>query len=163
MGNKSAKLLYTLTPEDIDAIAINQIDYKINGVTAILGSQLRLGDVCVAKVTGNRKFYTEETYPNSTSIKHFWFDDDSGDMFNLNYTLSDNNQTATFTVIDNSGSISKYFTFSASVSGIFPFIFLLSLPNKTGISSDISTLIKPFNTLFHIIFTHIHSFHNFRI
>ena len=55
------KLLYTLTPEDIDAIAINQIDYKINGVKAILGSQLRLGDVCVAKVTGNRKFYTEDT------------------------------------------------------------------------------------------------------
>ena len=62
----AAKLLYTLTQQDIDAIAINQIDYKINGVTAILGSELRLGDVCVAKVTGNRKFYkTEVTIQNN--------------------------------------------------------------------------------------------------
>ena len=111
-----AKLLYTLTAYDIDALTINQVDFKINGVTAILGSQLRLGDVCVAKVNGTRKFYMEQTSPDATSIRHFWFDDDSGDMFNLNYTLSDNNQTATFTVIDNSGSISSYGVNSFKVS-----------------------------------------------
>ena len=123
MGNNSAKLLYTLTTEDIDAIAINQIDYKINGVTAILGSQLRLGDVCVAKVTGNRKFYIEESYPNATSIHHLCYDDDYLPVY-LNYVLSDNDQTATFTVVDSaltpfgnmSGTISDYGSFSFIVS-----------------------------------------------
>ena len=123
MGNNSAKLLYTLTTEDIDAIAINQIDYRINGVTAILGSQLRLGDVCVAKVTGNRKFYIEETYPNATSIHHFCYDDDYNTVY-LTYVLSDNDQTATFTVVDSaltplgamSGTISDYGSFSFIVS-----------------------------------------------
>ena len=111
-----AKLLYTLTADDIDALTNNQVDYKINGVTAVLGSQLRLGDICVAKVTGNRKFYIEQTNPSGTSIRHFWFDDDTGDMFNLSYALSDNNQTATFTVIDNDGNISGYGINSFKVS-----------------------------------------------
>ena len=137
-----AKLLYTLTAYDIDALTINQIDYKINGVTAILGSQLRLGDVCVAKVTGNRKFYTDENYPNGTSIRHFWFDDDSGDMFNLNYTLSDNNQTATFTVIDNSGSISSYGVNSFKVSTRIETPSVVGNNNVYKINKDTLTLVN---------------------
>lgn len=142
MGNNSAKLLYTLTTADIDAIAINQIDYKINGVTAILGSQLRLGDVCVAKVTGDRKFYNEDTYPNGTSIRHFWFDDDSGDIVNFNYALSDNNQTATFTVVDNSGSIYSYGINSFKVSTIIETPSVVGNNNVYKINSDTLTLVN---------------------
>lgn len=137
-----AKLLYTLTADDIDALTINQIDYKINGVTAILGSQLRLGDVCVAKVTGNRKFYIEQTNPVGTSIRHFWYDDDTGDMVNLNYALSDNNQTGTFTVIDNSGSISGYGINSFKVSTRIETPSVVGNNNVYKITNDTLTLVN---------------------
>ena len=138
----SAKLLYTLTADDIDALTINQVDYKINGVTAILGSQLRLGDVCVAKVTGNRKFYIEQTNPVGTSIRHFWYDDDTGDMFNLSYTLSDNNQTGTFTVIDNSGNISGYGINSFKVSTRIETPSVVGNNNVYKITNDTLTLVN---------------------
>ena len=138
----SAKLLYTLTADDIDAIAINQIDYKINGVTAILGSQLRLGDVCVAKVTGNRNFYIEQTNPDVTSICHFWFDDDTGDRVILNYALSDNNQTGTFTVIDNSGNISGYGINSFKVSTRIETPSVVGKNNVYKITNDTLTLVN---------------------
>ena len=136
-----AKLLYTLTPEDIDAIAINQIDYKINGVTAILGSQLRLGDVCVAKVTGDRKFYIEETYPNATSIHHVLFDDNWNTVY-LNYALSDNDQTATFTVVDNSGTISGYGFYSFKVSTRIETPSVVGKNNVYKINNDTLTLVN---------------------
>ena len=137
-----AKLLYTLTANDIDALTFNQIDYKINGVTAILGSQLRLGDVCVAKVTGNRKFYIEQTSPGGTSIRHFWYDDDSGEMVNLNYVLSDNNQTGTFTVIDNSGNISGYGINSFKVSTRIETPSVVGKNNVYKITNDTLTLVN---------------------
>ena len=139
--NNSAKLLYTLTQEDIDAIAINQIDYKINGVTAILGSQLRLGDVCVAKVTGNRKFYIEETYPNATSIHHFCYDDSWNTVY-LNYVFSDNDQTATFTVVDNSGTISGYGFYSFIVSTRIETQAVVGKNNVYKINNDTLTLVN---------------------
>ena len=149
MGNNSAKLLYTLTTEDIDAIAINQIDYKINGVTATVGSQLRLGDVCVAKVTGNRKFYIEETYPNATSIHHLCYDEDYNVIY-LNYVLSDNDQTATFTVVDSgltffgtmSGPISNYGSFSFIVSTRIETPSVVGKNNVYKINNDTLTLVN---------------------
>jgi hypothetical protein len=136
------KLLYTLTNADITLLSINEVDYKINGVTAIEGSQLRLGDVCVAKVTGNRKFYIDQTNQNVTSIRHFGFDDDTGDMFNLNYALSDNDQTATFTVIDNSGNISGYGFDSFKVSTRIETTSVIGNNNVYKITNDTLALVN---------------------
>ena len=136
------KILYTLTTADISLLAINEVDYKINGVKAIVGSQLRLGDVCIAKVTGDRKFYIEPNNPVGTSIRHFWFDDDSGDLFNLNYALSDNNQTGTFTVIDNSGNISGYGVNSFKVSTRIETPSIVGNNNVYKINKDTLTLVN---------------------
>lgn len=100
------KALYTVKAEDITAILDNEIDMKVNGADITAGSVLRLGDVIVAKVSGNRKFYTD-TSLHGTSINFSVFFD--AEMQWLQFALSDNDQTATFTMVDDtSGSGGTY-------------------------------------------------------
>lgn len=100
------KALYTVKAEDMTAISDNEIDMKVNGADITTGSVLRLGDVIVAKVSGIRKFYTD-TALHGTSINFAVFFD--AEMQWLQFTLSDNDQTATFTMVDDtSGSGGTY-------------------------------------------------------
>lgn len=100
------KALYTVKAEDMAAISDNEIDMKVNGADITTGSVLRLGDVVVAKVSGIRKFYTD-TGLHGTSINFAVFFD--AEMQWLQFTLSDNDQTATFTMVDDtSGSGGTY-------------------------------------------------------
>lgn len=100
------KALYTVKAEDMTAISDNEIDMKVNGADITTGSVLRLGDVIVAKVSGIRKFYTD-TALHGTSINFAVFFD--AEMQWLQFTLSDNDQTATFTMVDDtSGSAGTY-------------------------------------------------------
>ena len=100
------KALYTVKTEDITAITDNEIDMKVNGADITAGSVLRLGDSIVAKVSGIRKFYTD-TALHGTSINFAVFFD--GESQWLQFSLSDNDQTATFTMVDDtSGSGGKY-------------------------------------------------------
>ena len=91
------KALYTVKTEDITAITDNEIDMKVNGADITAGSVLRLGDSIVAKVSGIRKFYTD-TSLHGTSINFAVFFD--GESQWLQFSLSDNDQTATFTMVD---------------------------------------------------------------
>lgn len=100
------KALYTVKTEDITAITDNEIDMKVNGADITAGSVLRLGDSIVAKVSGIRKFYTD-TALHGTSINFAVFFD--GESQWLQFSLSDNDQTATFTMVDDtSGSAGTY-------------------------------------------------------
>lgn len=100
------KALYTVKAEDMTAISDNEIDMKVNGADITTGSVLRLGDVVVAKVSGIRKFYTDPAL-HGTSINFAVFFD--AEMQWLQFTLSDNDQTATFTMVDDtSGSAGTY-------------------------------------------------------
>lgn len=100
------KALYTVKAADMTAISDNEIDMKVNGADINTGSVLRLGDVIVAKVSGIRKFYADTTL-HGTSINFAVFFD--GGMDWLQFTLSDNDQTATFTMVDDaSGSGGTY-------------------------------------------------------
>ncbi len=100
------KALYTVKADDMTAISDNEIDMKVNGADITTGSVLRLGDVIVAKVSGNRKFYTD-TALHGTSINFSVFFD--AEMQWLQFSLSDNDQTATFTMVDDtSGSAGTY-------------------------------------------------------
>jgi hypothetical protein len=100
------KVLYTVKTEDITAISDNEIDMKVNGADITAGSVLRLGDVIVAKVSGIRKFYTDTTL-HGTSINFAVFFD--GESQWLQFALSDNDQTATFTMVDDtSGGAGTY-------------------------------------------------------
>lgn len=100
------KALYTVKAGDIIAILDNEIDMKVNGADITAGSVLRLGDVIVAKVSGNRKFYTD-TSLHGTSINFSVFFD--AEMQWLQFALTDNDQTATFTMVDDtSGSGGTY-------------------------------------------------------
>lgn len=100
------KALYTVKDADMTAISENEIDMKVNGSDITTGSVLRLGDMIVAKVSGIRKFYTDNTL-HGTSINFAVFFD--GGMDWLQFALSDNDQTATFTMIDDaSGSGGMY-------------------------------------------------------
>lgn len=100
------KALYTVKAADITAISDNEIDMKVNGADITAGSVLRLGDVIVAKVSGIRKFYTDTTL-HGTSINFAVFFD--GESQWLQFALSDNDQTATFTMVDDtSGSAGTY-------------------------------------------------------
>lgn len=100
------KALYTVKAADITAISDNEIDMKVNGADITAGSVLRLGDVIVAKVSGIRKFYTDTTL-HGTSINFAVFFD--GESQWLQFALSDNDQTATFTMVDDtSGSAGIY-------------------------------------------------------
>ncbi len=101
-----SKALYTVKAEDMTAISDNEIDMKVNGADITTGSVLRLGDVVVAKVSGIRKFYTDPAL-HGTSINFAVFFD--AEMQWLQFTLSDNDQTATFTMVDDtSGSAGTY-------------------------------------------------------
>lgn len=100
------KALYTVKDADMTAISENEIDMKVNGSDITTGSVLRLGDVIVAKVSGIRKFYTDNTL-HGTSINFKVFFDAETQW--LQFTLSDNDQTATFTMVDDtSGSGGTY-------------------------------------------------------
>lgn len=100
------KALYTVKADDMTAISDNEIDMKVNGADITTGSVLRLGDVIVAKVSGIRKFYTDPAL-HGTSINFAVFFD--AEMQWLQFTLSDNDQTATFTMVDDtSGSAGTY-------------------------------------------------------
>lgn len=104
------KALYTVTADDMTAISDNEIDMEVNGADITTGSVLRLGDVIVAKVSGIRKFYTD-TALHGTSINFAVFFD--AEMQWLQFTLSDNDQTATFTMVDDtSGSGGTYQTWN---------------------------------------------------
>ena len=63
-------------------------------------------------------------------------------MFNLNYALSDNNQTATFTVIDNSGNISGYGINSFKVSTRIETPSVVGNNNVYKITNDTLTLVN---------------------
>ena len=100
------KALYTVKADDMTAISDNEIDMKVNGSDITAGSVLRLGDVIVAKVSGIRKFYTDDTL-HGTSINFKVFFDAETQW--LQFALSDNDQTATFIMVDDtSGSSGKY-------------------------------------------------------
>ena len=100
------KALYTVKADDMTTISDNEIDMKVNGSDITAGSVLRLGDVIVAKVSGIRKFYTDPAL-HGTSINFKVFFDAETKW--LQFALSDNDQTATFTMVDDtSGSRGTY-------------------------------------------------------
>lgn len=100
------KALYTVKASDITAITDNEINVKVNGADITTGSILRLGDVITANVSGNRKFFTDfSNHGTSINFKVFF----DAEMQWLQFTLSNNDQTATFTMVDDtSGSAGTY-------------------------------------------------------
>lgn len=108
------KALYTVQQADIDAIVTNDIDMRVNGAPVALGTVLRLGDSVVANVTGNRKFYVDSSL-NRVSINFQVFFD--AEMMWLEFTLSNGDQTATFTMVDDtSGSEGTYQSWNISTA-----------------------------------------------
>lgn len=100
------KALYTVTAADITAITDNEITAQANGVAITAGSILRLGDIITATVSGNRKFFTDSSN-HGTSINFKVFFD--AEIQWLQFTLTNNDQTATFTMVDDaSGSAGTY-------------------------------------------------------
>ena len=100
------KALYTVTAADNTALVDNEITAKVNGADITTGTILRLGDVITATVSGNRKFFTDSSN-HGTSINFKVFFD--AEMQWLQFTLSNNDQTATFTMVDDtSGSAGTY-------------------------------------------------------
>lgn len=100
------KALYTVKQADIDAITANDIAMTVNGGAINTGTVLRLGDVVRGVVTGNRKFYTDSAlHGTSINFSVFW----DGEMQWQQFTLSNNDQTAEYTMVDDtSGSGGSY-------------------------------------------------------
>jgi hypothetical protein len=100
------KALYTVKQADIDAITANDIAMTVNGGAITTGTVLRLGDVVRGVVTGNRKFYTDSAlHGTSINFSVFW----DGEMQWQQFTLSNNDQTAEYTMVDDtSGSGGTY-------------------------------------------------------
>ena len=91
------KALYTVKSADIDALTTNDISATVNGGAIVAGTVLRLGDVIECKVTGNRKFYTDAAlHGTSINFTVFWDAETQWQQF----TLTDNNQTASYTMVD---------------------------------------------------------------
>jgi len=100
------KALYTVKQADIDAITANDIAMTVNGGAITTGTVLRLGDVVRGVVTGNRKIYTDSAlHGTSINFSVFW----DGEMQWQQFTLSNNDQTAEYTMVDDtSGSGGTY-------------------------------------------------------
>ena len=104
------KALYTVTAGDVANITANDITMTVNGGAVTTGTVLRLGDVVKGVVTGNRKFYTDPAlHGTSINFSVFW----DGEMQWQQFTLSNNDQTAQYTMVDDtSGSGGNYQTWN---------------------------------------------------
>ena len=102
------KALYTVKATDIEQLTANEVDVKVNGADVVEGSVLRIGDVLTANVSGNRFFYVRDTEPLVNSIYFKCWDADNGEYVYNPFTLSNSNQTAVYTMVDNSTNDLSY-------------------------------------------------------
>lgn len=104
------KALYTVKTADIDALTTNDISATVNGGAIVAGTVLRLGDVIECKVTGNRKFYTDAAlHGTSINFTVFW----DGETQYQQFALTDNDQTASYTMVDSPYSSDTSASYSA--------------------------------------------------
>lgn len=95
---------YVLKQSDIDNLTNSKVNLTINGVAAIVGSEIRVGDVLIAKADNGYEFYeiVISTFVKYSSI-YFSGRGSSGQVINLGFTLSLDNKTATLTFSKETG------------------------------------------------------------
>lgn len=95
---------YVLKQSDIDNLTSSKVSLTINGVAAIVGSEIRVGDVLIAKAANGYEFYEIVISPfvKYSSI-YFSGRSGSGQVINLGFTLSLDNKTATLTFSKETG------------------------------------------------------------
>ena len=94
------KSLYTVSVEDVKQLTVNEVSANVNGVPIVAGSVLRLGDVVTAVIIGNRHFHVRKETPEISSIYFTCENFLLGDIEYKGFELSNNNQTAVFTMTD---------------------------------------------------------------
>lgn len=95
---------YVLKQSDIDNLNTSKVTLTINGVSAIVGSEIRVGDVLVATAADGYEFYeiVISTFVKYSSI-YFSGRNSSGQVINLGFILSLDNKTATLTFSKETG------------------------------------------------------------
>lgn len=95
---------YVLKQSDIDNLTNSKVSLTINGDAAIVGSEIRVGDVLIAKAANGYEFYeiVISTFVKYSSI-YFSGRGGSGQVINLGFTLSLDNKTATMTFSKETG------------------------------------------------------------
>lgn len=95
---------YVLKQSDIDNLTNSKVKLTINGVEAIVGSEIRVGDILIAKADNGYEFYeiVISTFVKYSSI-YFSGRGSSGQVINLGFTLSLDNKTATLTFSKETG------------------------------------------------------------
>ena len=95
---------YVLKQSDIDNLTNSKVSLTINGVAAIVGSEIRVGDVLIAKAANGYEFYeiVISAFVKYSSI-YFSGRGGSGQVINLGFTLSSDNKTATLTFSKETG------------------------------------------------------------
>lgn len=95
---------YVLKQSDIDNLTNSKVTLTINGVVAIVGSEIRVGDILIAKADNGYEFYeiVISTFVKYSSI-YFSGRGSSGQVRNLGFTLSSDNKTATLTFSKETG------------------------------------------------------------
>lgn len=95
---------YVLKQSDIDNLTNSKVNLTINGVAAIVGSEIRVGDVLIAKADNGYEFYeiVISTFVKYSSI-YFSGRGSSGQVINRGFTLSLDNKTATLTFSKETG------------------------------------------------------------
>lgn len=95
---------YVLKQSDIDNLTSSKVSLTINGVAAIVGSEIRVGDVLIAKAANGYEFYEIVISPfvKYSSI-YFSGRSGSGQVINLGFKLSLDNKTATLTFSKETG------------------------------------------------------------
>lgn len=95
---------YVLKQSDIDNLTNSKVSLTINGEAAIVGSEIRVGDVLIAKAANGYEFYeiVISTFVKYSSI-YFSGRGGSGQVINLGFTLSLDNKTATMTFSKETG------------------------------------------------------------
>lgn len=110
------KSLYTVSVEDVEQLTVNEVSANVNGVPIVAGSVLRLGDVVTAVISGNRNFYVHTETPEISSIYFTCEDFLLGDIEYRGFELSNNNQTAVFTMSDVVGGfVYKFWNISTKI------------------------------------------------
>lgn len=95
---------YVLKQSDIDNLTNSKVSLTINGDAAIVGSEIRVGDVLIAKAANGYEFY-EIVISNFVKYSSIYFSgrSGSGQVINLGFTLSLDNKTATMTFSKETG------------------------------------------------------------
>lgn len=110
------KSLYTVSVEDVKQLTVNEVSANVNGAPIVAGSVLRLGDVITAVISGNRHFYTRTETPEVSSMYFTCEDFLMGDFDYRGFELSNNNQTAVFTMTDVAGGfVYKFLNISTKI------------------------------------------------